>query len=89
MDWNQDKAKEFAEKLEKTGNSVILDDRDIWFWSKAKDAEILWIPNRIVISEKSLANWWYEFKKRDSDRIEILTENDCLNSLNSKKQIGR
>ena len=56
---------ELAEKLEKDGLSVILDDRiDLGFWQKAWDCDLYGIPNRIIISPKTLEKWWYELKKR-------------------------
>jgi len=63
---NIEKAQELAEKLEKEGKEVILDDRQgkkFGFGAKMKDAELLGIPNIIVISEKTLENWGYELRK--------------------------
>lgn len=64
---NLEKAKEIALDLESSWEEVIIDDRmekKIWFWQKAWDSELFWIPNRIVISPKTLEKWWYELKKR-------------------------
>lgn len=61
------------QKLEDKGNTVIVDDRNIWFWSKVKDADLFWIPRRIIISEKSISNWWFEYKHRKSENSEILS----------------
>lgn len=58
---------ELAKKLEQTWKSVILDDRiwsKFWFGQKASDCDIYWIPNRIVISPKTIEKWWYELTKR-------------------------
>lgn len=64
---NLQKAEEIAKNLEKEWKSVILDDR-MWkkfgFWQKASDCDLWWIPNRIVISPKTLEQGWYEFTKR-------------------------
>lgn len=59
-----DKAKEIAAKLESEGAEVLLDDRDMGFGAKASDADLLGIPNRIVVSEKTLAAGGYELKRR-------------------------
>ena len=67
-----DKAIALAEKIEKDWWEVILDDRDAWFWKKAWDADLLWIPNRIIISEKSIEKGGYELKKRGSEESEII-----------------
>ena len=64
---NIEKATEFALKLEWKGKSVILDDRmgkKVWFWQKAWDCELYGIPNRIVISPKTLEQGGFELLKR-------------------------
>ena len=66
-DENLEKAEEIAKKLESEWKDVILDDRiwrKIWFWQKAWDCELFWIPNRIVISPKTLEKWGYELLER-------------------------
>ena len=65
---NLQKAEELAKQLESEWKEVILDDRmgrKFWFWQKAWDCELFWIPNRIVISPKTLEKWGYELKTRD------------------------
>ncbi len=67
---NLGKANEIALELEKNWETVILDDR-MWrkagFGQKAWDCELYWIPNRIVISPKTLELGGYEFTKRGED----------------------
>ncbi|EKE26086.1 MAG: Prolyl-tRNA synthetase [uncultured bacterium (gcode 4)] len=69
---NEEKALKLAKQLENEWKEIIIDDRDIWFWQKAQDADLLWIPNRIVISDKTIEKWWYELKMRNKDSIEII-----------------
>lgn len=70
---NLDKAIKLGEKFEKDWWDVIIDDREkVWFWQKAWDTDLLWIPNRIIISDKTIENWWYEIKKRKSFESEII-----------------
>lgn len=57
-------AKTLAEKLEKSGAEVLIDDRNAGFGQKAGDADLLGIPNRIILSDKTLAAGGYELKKR-------------------------
>ena len=67
---NLEKAQEIAKKLESEWKSVILDDRmwkKVWFGQKAWDCELFWIPNRIVISPKTIEQWWYELTKRGDE----------------------
>ncbi len=72
------KAKEIIQHLESAWKSVIYDERDLWFWQKAKDADLFWIPHRIVISERTLAQWWVEYKWRREEIANILSLNDIL-----------
>ena len=64
---NLEKAIEIANKIESEWKTVILDDR-MWnkfgFWKKAWDCELFGIPNRIVVSPKTIEKWWYELTKR-------------------------
>jgi prolyl-tRNA synthetase len=70
---NLDKALELAKKFESEWFDVIIDDREkVWFGQKAWDADLLWIPTRIVISDKTLEAWWYEIKKRWEEETKIV-----------------
>ena len=60
---NLDKALEIIEKLNLDKSEIILDDRfgrKDWFGQKMRDSELLWIPNKIVISRKTLEQDSYE-----------------------------
>ncbi len=71
---NFDTAKKMAEKLERDWKEVIIDDRDkVGFWQKASDADLLWIPYRIVVSDKTLDAGWYELKQRLSQETQIIS----------------
>jgi prolyl-tRNA synthetase len=62
---NLEKAEELAKKLEEKWKSVILDDRfSLWFGQRAGDSELWGIPNRIVVSPKTIGEWAYELKVR-------------------------
>ncbi|MDD4151373.1 MAG: His/Gly/Thr/Pro-type tRNA ligase C-terminal domain-containing protein [Candidatus Gracilibacteria bacterium] len=62
---NLAKAIELAKDLEKSGKEVIIDDRfKTNFGQKAADADILGIPNRIIISPKTLELGGCELKGR-------------------------
>lgn len=71
---NLEKAENLAADLEKKWFEVILDDRmnkKVWFGQKAWDCELFWIPNRIVISPKTLEIWGYELMESGKD-VEII-----------------
>jgi prolyl-tRNA synthetase len=69
-------ATELAVSLEQSGKTVILDDRmgsKYGFGQKAADCDLWWIPNRIVLSPKTLEKWGYELKKRTEIEGKIIT----------------
>lgn len=72
-DENIDKAIEISKNLWINPNDLILDDRNnVWFGQKMMDAELIGIPNIIIISPKTLEKGWYEIKKRGSRESELI-----------------
>jgi prolyl-tRNA synthetase len=72
---NIEKAVELAKELESTGKTVILDDRmggKYGFGQKAADADLWGIPNRIVLSPKTLEKGGYELRKRGDEEGTIV-----------------
>ncbi len=69
---NTDKAITLAKQLESQGSSVLIDDRGIGFGQKAGDADLFGIPNRIIVSDKTLEKWGYELKKRTEQEGSIM-----------------
>lgn len=63
---------------------VLFDDRDVRPGEKFNDADLIGIPYRIVVSEKSLKAGGFEFKKRTSKDTEILSSEQLLKRLSSK-----
>lgn len=72
----EQKKNEIVEKITKAGKSVIVDDRDISFGKKAKDADLLWIPTRIILSPKSQEQGGIEVKKRTEEFWRIVQDID-------------
>lgn len=70
------KVKEEAEKIyqELLDNNieVLFDDREVGAGEKFADSDLIGIPYRIVISEKSLKAGGVEVKKRSEDKSEIV-----------------
>lgn len=59
--------------LEKAGLDVLFDDREeVSAGSKLKDADLIGIPVRLVVSQKSLGAGGVEFSRRDGKETEIL-----------------
>ena len=72
---NLEKAEILAKNLQIDWKEVILDDRmwrNYWFWQKANDCDLWWIPNRIVISDKTIEKWWYELRKYWEEEWKII-----------------
>ena len=69
------------ETLQNAGYEVLFDDRDAPPGVKFKDADLLGIPARVVISSRSLENGGVEVKSRISKDAEIVAESDVLASV--------
>ena len=67
-----ERADEFYNMLQDKGVEVLYDDRDTRPGEKFADADLLGIPHRIVISEKTLAKDKFEYKSRTADTAEEL-----------------
>ena len=58
--------------LTNAGVEVIYDNRDVRPGEKFADADLMGIPYRVVVSEKTLANNQYELKARTEDAAQFL-----------------
>lgn len=74
-------AEEIYQDLQKKGVAVLYDDRSVSAGEKLKDADLLGIPWRAVISEKTGGK--IEVKNRNSVKAEILTDKELLKFVNS------
>lgn len=82
---NNKKVQTAAQKLYKTlnkeGIEVLYDDRDSSPGEKFATADLLGIPYRIVVSEKTLKAKKLEFKDRASGKVAMIDEKKFLNIL--------
>ena len=69
------------EKLCKAGVEVLYDDRDLRPGEKFADSDLIGIPTRIVVSEKTHAGGKFEVKDRKSGKVEMLSESNLLSVL--------
>lgn len=74
-------ANELYEKLQKAGVETLWDDRDARPGEKFADADLMGIPMRVVISEKTISNNQVELKSRTSDAVELLTVDELIARL--------
>lgn len=65
-------ADELYEHLTNAGIEVLYDDRDVRPGEKFADADLMGIPYRVVVSEKTLASGQYEVKARTGDTVQFL-----------------
>lgn len=80
-----DKLREAAEalyaELTDRGIDVLFDDRDARPGVKFADAELIGIPHRLVISDRSLEAGELEYRHRRDDDSRMLKRDDALNLL--------
>jgi prolyl-tRNA synthetase len=87
LNYVDEKTKETTEKIYKElsskGLDVLIDDRDERAGIKFKDADLIGIPYRIIISEKNLANGNVELKARRDGRgtIRLLKPEEVISEL--------
>lgn len=74
-------AEKLYERLTSSGIETFWDDRDVRPGEKFADADLLGIPHRVVISEKTLAENKVEYKARTSVDTELLTADELLARL--------
>lgn len=79
-----DKVNDVYGRLEKAGIEVLWDDReDVSAGEKFADCDLIGIPVRLVVSEKTLRlrSGSVEWKKRDSDKTEIISVEEAISKL--------
>lgn len=69
------------ENLVKNEIEVLYDDRDVAPGVKFVDADIIGIPLRIVVSEKTIKNDSVEIKKRNEKEVKIVKIKDILKNV--------
>lgn len=67
--------------LTDAGITVLYDDRDLRPGEKFADADLMGIPYRVVVSEKTVDAGKHELKKRGETDVIMLTDNELLNKL--------
>lgn len=65
-------AENLYKNLTNAGIEVIWDDRDVRPGEKFADADLMGIPYRLVVSQKTLANEQYELKRRTEETAQFL-----------------
>ncbi len=74
-------ADELYSLLTTAGVSVLYDNRDIRPGEKFADADLIGLPHRVVVSEKTIAAGTYEYKARTKDAAEHLSKDQLFQLL--------
>lgn len=74
-------ADELYNRLTASGVEVLYDDRDLRAGEKFADADLLGIPYRVVVSDKTVASNSFELKKRTSDQAEMVSSDQLMKTL--------
>jgi prolyl-tRNA synthetase len=72
------------EMLQENGIEVLYDDRDARAGEKFADAELIGIPVRLVVSEKTIGAGGVEMALRTNGKGTLVAESDLLNRLHEK-----
>jgi prolyl-tRNA synthetase len=67
-------ADDLYEKLVKKGIEVLYDDRDLAAGEKLNDSDLIGIPKRHVVSEKTLKESKIEIRDRRTGKVELISE---------------
>lgn len=74
-------ADHYYEMLQGHGIEALYDDRDVRAGEKFADADLIGIPTRVVISEKTMAEGGAEVGKREDGSKTIVSESNILDYL--------
>lgn len=73
-------------KLQEEGIEVLYDDRDVRPGEKFADADLMGIPHRVVVSQKTLEAGKLEYKARNEKDSKMISEPELFSILGSTKQ---
>lgn len=74
---------ELYNTLTTQGIEVLWDDRDLSAGNKFADSDLIGIPYRVVVSEKSMTAGGYELKKRNETESKIVSQEQLFQDLNN------
>ncbi|MFA6535903.1 MAG: aminoacyl--tRNA ligase-related protein [Candidatus Paceibacterota bacterium] len=77
----KEKAEKIYEALLKSGTEVLFDDRELRAGEKFAEADLLGLPLRVVVSDKSLKAGGVEVKERKGGAVRIVAEEHILSQV--------
>jgi prolyl-tRNA synthetase len=81
LDSKEKEAQDLYDKLTKNGIEVIWDDRDETAGTKFGDADLIGVPLRVVVSNKSLEKNEIEIKVRKTGQVEMVKFDSALDAI--------
>lgn len=82
-----EEAQKIYDNLVSQNIEVLFDDRDARAGEKFADSDLIGIPYRVVVSDRSIEAGGVEFKKRNSAESEIVKIEDLFNKLKDNQQL--
>ncbi|MEX2054324.1 MAG: aminoacyl--tRNA ligase-related protein [Candidatus Colwellbacteria bacterium] len=79
LELSKGKGKALYRALLKANVQVLYDDRDISAGEKLKDADLMGMPWRLIVSDKTKGK--VEVKKRTSDKVQLLSSDEAIRKL--------
>ncbi|MFZ3020099.1 MAG: aminoacyl--tRNA ligase-related protein [Minisyncoccia bacterium] len=79
----REEADKLYKELTDSGIEVLYDDRDLRAGEKFADSDLIGIPNRVIVSEKSLEKGGYELVVRLTGTSRIVSATELLKELKS------
>ncbi|MDX9913371.1 MAG: aminoacyl--tRNA ligase-related protein [Candidatus Moranbacteria bacterium] len=76
-----EEAQKIYDTLTENNIEVLFDDRDVRAGEKFADSDLIGIPYRVVISDRSIEAGGVEFKKRNSTESEIIKIEELLGKI--------
>jgi prolyl-tRNA synthetase len=80
----QKEADRYYEMLQDHNIEVLYDDRDARAGEKFADAELIGIPTRLVVSEKTVSAGGVEMTDRSNGKGKLVAESDIIDTLHGK-----
>lgn len=71
-----DEAKKIYDSLKKDNTEVLLDDRDVGPGEKLTNADLIGIPYRVVVSDKTMAKNKVEIKRRWEEEVSLIDQSE-------------
>ncbi len=86
---SSDEAKKITDKiyadLQKNNIEVLCDDRELRPGEKFADSDLIGIPLRVIISDKTITSGNYEIKERRKGKVSLLNISDLLDFIKKYK----